>query len=353
MKRKILSAALAVSVAVTGIAGLTACTGGNDKAGGDYKSPAAVNVYAASAVTGASYFTARKDGGSGAHAAAANKFSVATGAGTYRSAYAAQGRPEEVNAVFDDFKTYLSMFENTLSGGGIDVKTTVPEQSDGDAAKRDDGELHAVKTVITVEDVEYVLYYTEKGTVTNKEIDGDETEITENTALYGVLVCGGNVYDVTGGRTVETETEDKNGVTETEREVTVEFTTLSPDGAKVCVKQSTEEENSEKETSYEYKIKDASGKTVSEYELKWEVENSKTEMSVEFTADGAEREFEISVRGENSLKAEYESDDGEKLSFTIDKNADGTYVFRYKNGYSEVVSLVAEPDTEKSQSVNP
>ena len=109
-----------------------------------------------------------------------------------------------------------------------------------------------------------------------------------------------------------------------------------------------EEENGAKETSYEYKIKDASGKTVSEYELKWEVENRKTEMSVEFTADGAEREFEISVHGENSLKAEYESDDGEKLSFTIDKNADGTYVFRYENGYSEVVSLSSAPVTEKS-----
>ena len=347
MKRKILSAALAVSVAATGIAGLTACTV-SDKAGGDYNSPAAVSVYAASAVTGASYFIGRGEGGAGAYTAAANKFSVAAGAKTNQSAYAAQGRPEEVNAVFDDFKTYLSMFENMFSGGGLDVKTTVPEQADGEAAKREDGELHAVKTVIAVDNEEYILYYTEKGTETNEVVDGDETEITENTALYGVLVCGGNAYDVTGGRTVETETEEEDGVTETEREVTVEFTTVSPDGAKVCVKQSVEEENGEKETSYEYKIKDASGKTVSEYELKWEVENRKTEMSVEFTDDGAEREFEISVHGENSLKAEYESDDEEKLSFTIDKNADGTYVFRYENGYSEVVSLSSEPVTEKS-----
>lgn len=306
MKKKVLLALTTIMLAVS-VVGLVGC---NHPETPTTKRASAKEIYSMSAVAGANYL----EGGNNI----AQSFAMAT-EGT--------SRPSVVDAIFDDFKTYLKMFENMLANGGFNIKTSTPSvETDGEYGQ------YAVKMEVEVLGDKYVMYYTEKGTETNTEIDDDETEITENTKLEGVMVRNEKVYQVTGSRVIETEGNEK--------ETKITFTTTDETGAKVKMVQELEEENGEQEMSYGYEIYDASNNKVTEYEVEWEVENHKTEMSVEFMSNGVKKEFEVTKVSETKLEVEYEEGNNAKVKFTIEyNNSNGSYTFKYANGYSEIVKL--------------
>lgn len=333
MKKKVLMVAMTTALVATSVAGLTGCFNAETPTTTNKKATAQ-DVFSLSAVSGATYLGHEQAGANGlAGALASADFT----------------RPNGItDEVVEDFKTYLTMFDDMLSNGGFDIKVSDPTLEDGKYAVKEEKEdgtrvLHGTKMEVNVAGDKYTMFYTE----TKKngvEVDEDDmNEVKEATSLEGVLVRGEEVYNVVGGREVETETEEG----ETETETTITFTTKAVDGSSVTVVQSLEEETenskTEKETTYEYTIRDAQGKIVNRYEIEWEVEDGATEMSVEMNGV----EYEIKMVSENKFVVEYENGNKE-VEFRIEKVAEGKYNFVYGNGNVEevVIDAPAEPSPE-------
>ncbi len=326
MKKKLLTTLAVTAIAATSLVGLTGC---NPKAAPTNKKVTAQDIFSMSAVSGASYLG--QSGSAGASALAETTASTFT-------------RPNGItDSVVEDFKTYLVMFEEMLENGGFDIQVSAPTGEDGKYAIKEvkDGEnvLHSTKMAVNVAGDKYVMYYTE---ITNsgKIVDKDDiNEVKEKSTFSGVLVRGEEAFAIYGMREVETEVEDG----ETETEVSITFTTKSADGSYVTIKQSVEEETengvTETETSYKYKVVNSAGVTVSEFEIEWEVEDGKTEMSVEFNGV----EYEIKKVGENKFRVEYENGKRE-IKFNIEKVGENTYNFVY--GQGNVEEVVITPTAE-------
>lgn len=333
MKKKILMVAMTTALVATSLAGLTGCfNAGNQHT--TNKKATAQDVFSLSAVSGATYLSHKQAGATGAMGAlAAADFTRSNGI---------------TDEVVEDFKTYLTMFDDMLNNGGFDIKVSDPTLEDGKYAVKEEKEdgtkvLHGTKMEVNVAGDSYTMFYTETkkdGVIVDED---DMNEIKEETSLEGVLVRGEEVYNVVGGREVETETEEG----ETETETTITFTTKAVDGSSVTVVQSVEEETengkTEKETTYGYTIRDNNGKIGDRYEIEWEVEDGATEMSVEMNGV----EYEIKKVSDNKFLVEHER--GEKeIKFTIEKVEEGRYNFIYASGNVEevVIDAPAEPSPE-------
>ena len=288
--------------------GLMACDIGGKNTG----SKTEVNtkdVYAVSALSGVNYLSATEKGGAaeGQTPATARPVSVTD---------------EDVYGI----KDCLTMFDNVISGGGI--QQTVEKNTDAEGEYAD----YKFVMTITVPGNETVkMYYNEVEAKTEREIEDGEEEVEVSTTLRGIMVFAGAEYEVSGEHKVETEGNEK--------EESVEFTTKSKDNPLnyVKIKQSVEEENGESEIEYEYEIYE-NGKKVREFELEIENENGKTEISLDVKTNG--------VQGKTKYKIVKGEKDGEfTIKYTVNaaknnikaERTETGYKFTYGNGYSEVI----------------
>ena len=300
--------------------GIVACANSGNKGGG--KTATSKDVYALSAIAGASYLT-HLDGVSAQSAGGTLAIS------SFAADKTATARPDEyTDESVTDIKNCLTMFETTLAGG---ISHTVGKNEETDC------ELSEYNFVMTVElnGASAKVYYNEVYTKTETEIDEEDgtEEFEESTYLTGVIVYGDETFNVYGKREVEKEDD--------ETEYSIEFITKKDDKNYVKVSYETETERNETETSYEYEIV-VNGKKVTETELSFEEKNGKTEIKFELESRGAagKTEYKI-VKKDGSDKFEIRAEfNGRKSYITAERTADG-YTFTYSNGYREALPFAS------------
>ena len=319
-KRNKLLAIIGSLVSVTALSfGIVACANSNNNGG---KAAASKDVYALSAIAGASYLTHLDD----VSAQSAGKtFAISS----FAAEKTATVRPDEyTDESVDDIKNCLTMFETTLEGG-ISYTVGKNEETDGEFA-----EYNFVMTV-RLSGASAKVYYNEVYTETETEIDEEDgtEEFEESTYLTGVIAYGDETFNVYGKREVEKEDD--------ETEYSIEFITKKDDKNYVKVSYETETERNETETSYEYEIV-VDGKKVTETELSFEEENGKTEIKFELESLGATGKTEYKIVKKDGLdkfeiRAEF---NGRKSYITAERTAEG-YTFTYSNGYRETLPFAS------------
>lgn len=308
-KKRIISIICAVALVATLATVLAACGTKGDGAtkGTPTAKVNAKDVYALSALTGAEYLEKTESGASGA--AEATRPSVISA--------------EDVKGM----KDCLTMFDNVLSGGGINQ--TVEANSDTDGLYKD----YPFVMTITVGNTGIVakMYYKEISTVTETEIDDGVEETEVSTTLAGIMVLDGNEFEVIGKKEVETEGNEK--------ETSIEFTTKSRTNPYnyVKIEQSVEEENGAVEIEYEYKIYENNRK-VREFKLEIEEENGRTQVSFKMKVENTFEDIEFKiVKGDVDGKFKIKYENGKVKSFIDVERVDGGYNLVYGNGYSEII----------------
>ena len=320
-KNKFLTIIGSLVLAAALSSGIVACA--NSGKNGGAKAAASKDVYALSAIAGASYLTHVDD--VTVRSAGNGSFVISS----FASEKTATARPDEyTDESVTDIKNCLTMFESTLAGG---ISHTVGKNEETE------GELAEYNFVMTVEinGASAKVYYNEVYTETETEIDEEDgtEEFEESTYLTGVIVYGDETFNVSGKREVEKE--------EDETEYSIEFITKKDDKNYVKVSYGTETETNEKETSYEYEIV-VNGKKVTETELSFEEEDGKTEIKFELEnhASAGKTEYKI-VKKDGSDKFEIRAEfNGRKSYITAERTAEG-YTFTYSNGYRETLPFAS------------
>ena len=180
MKKSFISLGIAGTMLATALA-FTGC-------GEPQSTTMSVNdIYAMSMVTGVNFLTENQP-------SSANQFSVNL-------------TSESKQTIL----TYVDMFDNVLNNGGIHpviTDVTSEEQNFQDYSK---------KMSITLGQDTYTMYYNETVKGTEVEYVVIETGTETESVLQGIVVLENSTFNVIGGR--ELETEEENGVTETETKV--------------------------------------------------------------------------------------------------------------------------------------
>lgn len=230
----------------------------------------------------------------------------------------------------ESLKQYVSMFENILNNGGIHPIIT-------DNSMDETYQEYSKKMSITLGNDVYTMYYNETIKGTDTEYDEDEIETQTNSILQGIVVMNDVTYNVIGGR--EIETEEENGKTDTETEVTIIITpeeisvdqnqnlsSIDTKNFNDCVKIKQEIENNE--VCYEYTTR-ANGqeKTTS---IGWENECGKEKLEVELEENNEEIEYEITKLAENKFRIQHEYGNSE-FEGTMEL-VNGEWKFRNRNG---------------------
>ena len=228
-------------------------------------------------------------------------------------------------------KNCLGLFDGFINNGKIQHNTEKNTSTDE--------ELKDYNFVMTISlfnsNNSIKMYYTEKETLTNKEIDDEGEEIKTSTTLEGIMIFENSKYDVVGKREIEEEVDEK--------EVSVEFKTISRVNSQnyIEVSKSIEEEINEHEVEYEYKIY-VDGKLKQATELEFEKENDKVELEFKLK-DLSNNQYNKTVyklrkgQTENTFIVEFNLN-GEKETINIEKTTTG-YIFTYSNGYIENVNI--------------
>lgn len=194
-------------------------------------------------------------------------------------------RPESISEADEkNLTTYLGMFDEILQDDSISHTTSRVTSNDPERYHNYKNKMNITIPTITNQIREYILYFTETNTENNRDVQ--EHEVNISSTLTGKLVIIGDEYDVIGTREVEI---NEKG----ERETEIEFTTVSPSGNEVIVKQTIEED----EIEYEYHIEEHPNSDC-EFVLK--------AMHVETSKENEERE----------LYLEFESKNGSALRIT-------------------------------------
>lgn len=342
MKKKILALFVTAALAGTALATLAACggngggtgdLGGNGGVGGEGTSveAGARNAYGIGAVTTAKLL-AGGIAGTNAMLSAASQEGAADGAG--QGAQEAAGEFDEYFRMLDcfldedAFRTTVS--ENTDEGFAFDYKMTVEgELLDGTA-------------------VSHTMYYSEEsvGAVSDDDDDHDdddrdENEHTEAYRLTGVMVLDGVSYDMSGYRSVETESEHN----ETEQSEELWIRATDPQNARNYVQMDleteTEEEggSAEQEREYVYSVY-ADGKLTERTNVDFETENedgaAETEYTLGILRDGVRSYYEVEraerESGSVTIGVRYRLGNGESGRFVVTQTADGEYVYRTDDG---------------------
>lgn len=337
MKKKILALFVTAALAGTALATLAACggnggstggLGGNGGVGGEGTSveAGARSAYGIGAVTTAKLL-AGGIAGTNAMLSATSQEGAAGGAG--------QGAQEAAG----EFDEYFRMLDCFLDEDAF--RTTVSENTD---------EAYAFDYKMTVEGelldgtaVSHTMYYSEEsvGAVSDDDDDRDENEHTEAYRLTGVMVLDGVSYDMSGYRSVETESEHN----ETEQSEELWIRATDPQNARNYVQMDleteTEEEDgsAEQEREYVYSVY-ADGKLTERTNVDFETENedgaAETEYTLGILRDGVRSYYEVEraerESGSVTIGVRYRLGSGESGRFVVMQTADGEYVYRTDDG---------------------
>lgn len=242
------------------------------------------------------------------------------------------------DAEIEEVKAQLAILENYMGDNA-------PVVIEGAVASGDVyfGEYEYFMTITTKDmhgnDNVYSMYFNQTKTGEKTEYDDDDRapsgsvdfEFEEEFAINGILVSGENVYALEGKKESETETED--GVTETES--SYKLIVKKSEREYIVFEQSVEEEASESEQEYTYKVY-VDGRCVKEFSL--EFENELNESEIEMTTIENGNYFTVSyeseiVNGKERIKAEV-TKDSKIVEVIITVEGSGTEEDPYRHIYT-------------------
>ena len=290
--------ALALSAALT--FGAVACSGNKDDKKSQAPSTSAQDVYATSALSGASYLSASGASSVGRASAAVNSTSIEINAPAFN-----------FEGVAPKIKDGLELVDSLLAGN-VSEKIEINTEKDGEFA------AYTYLMTVTVDGKEVArMYFNETSTKTETEQDDDdyESKTETSTTLEGVIVKGDKKYEVVGKKELEVEGDEK--------EFSVEFRTKADENNYVEFSYESEKDENSLETSYTVKIV-RNGKVLQETELEYETENGKTEVELSFKAFKGIK-FKISKDDVN--------DNVFRLSYIIGESSFNVTVTKTETGY--------------------
>lgn len=347
MKKKHCLLTLALTgVAALSLAGFVGCNGGKEAANNADAAQAGTflgmksteSVYGVAAVTTAKLLKADFGSAEGAESLAAVSD---TGA-------------DKAQAELGDFNRYFNMLDGFLDKAA--TKTVVEKNPVEDGALAEyEFKLTVTGRDATGKEVGHVVYFSETAgePVTRNDTDRDgetETVVSTEYALEGAVDMGTDdagepiYYYMTGTRTELEITETDGRETETERTSSLVMkasATAGDESDYVLLTHTQTEESEEGETEseslYTYRIF-ADGRAIETTTVEFETEEEHGEREAEYTVSftsGASRgiytiERETKNNGEE-IVVEYLID-GTAGTFTIVKNADGTYRYHFAEG---------------------
>lgn len=292
--------------------GLVACDSGTG--GGSNNTTAtqkARNVYAYSAVVGATFFS-----------------SLPTTSVLNTCALMTTETSELSSDVKNELAAGLKMFDELLESG--DISITIGRRPNEET----DYIAYNFKMTVTIPNSEHTFtiyfseYKKEEGGYSNSAISNPNEEIEYSTKLSGVVVYGDDTYSVEGKR----EYEQGEGETESE----IEFKIYKDDSNYVKLSQGTETGLNKSETEYELEAV-LQGNTIFKCEIEFEVENGQLELEFEIEqATGvtvSEREYKIkpgATSGTYIITYEDETNNS-KVTINATKNTNGSYTFVVSN----------------------
>lgn len=289
--------ALALSAALT--FGAVACSGNKDDKKSQAPSTSAQDVYATSALSGASYLSASGASSVGKASAAVNSASIEINAPAFN-----------FEGVAPTIKDGLELVDSLLAGN-VSEKIEINTEKDGEFA------AYTYLMTVTVDGKEVArMYFNETSTKTETEQDDDYESKTEtSTTLEGVIVKGDKKFEVVGKKELEVEGDEK--------EFSVEFRTKADENNYVEFSYESEKDENSLETSYTVKIV-RNGKVLQETELEYETENGKTEVELSFKAFKGIK-FKVSKDDVN--------DNVFRLSYIIGESSFNVTVTKTETGY--------------------
>ena len=273
----------------------------------------ATNAYALGAVTAASLLT---EGG------------VLSGAAL--SSDAADGMKEDVKG----FSDYFEVLDAFLNDGALNV--TAEDVPNGEYSTR----LTVEGALPGGEKVSYTMYYTETESFSHEETEEDEHETRVAYSLEGEMEMEGVVYELTGYRMSETETEGREQETSEELWIMARDPAQAGDYVRMDVETEEEEEDGEEEHSREFVYRVyRDGKLAEQTSVEFETEDERgereTEYEVTILKEGKKSRFEVEREekrnGASVIEVKYSGADGSG-TFTIVKRADGTYLYEFDDG---------------------
>lgn len=290
--------ALALSAALT--FGAVACSGNKDDKKSQAPSTSAQDVYATSALSGASYLSASGASSVGRASAAVNSTSIEINAPAFN-----------FEGVAPKIKDGLELVDSLLAGN-VSEKIEINTEKDGEFA------AYTYLMTVTVDGKEVArMYFNETSTKTETEQDDDdyESKTETSTTLEGVIVKGDKKFEVVGKKELEVEGDEK--------EFSVEFRTKADENNYVEFSYESEKDENSLETSYTVKIV-RNGKVLQETELEYESENGKTEVELSFKAFKGIK-FKVSKDDVN--------DNVFRLSYIIGESSFNVTVTKTETGY--------------------
>lgn len=238
----------------------------------------------------------------------------------------------------EEVKAQLSVLENYMGENAIKIEQSAPAEDDEYYG------VYEVKMVASTKNLEgeaqvYTMYFNQTETKNEDKVDKDdhkdeskwEYETEQEFALEGIVISGENVYQMSGKKEVETETED--GVTESE--TSYEMTVRGDNGEYIVFEQSYEEEEGETEQKYEYKIYN-NRELVKRFELEFENENNEQEIEMKSYENGQvfRCKYEKKTRnGKDYIQAEVMKDD-RMIEVFITVEGSGTEEDPYRHVYT-------------------
>ena len=291
--------ALALSAALT--FGAVACSGNKDDKKSQAPSTSAQDVYATSALSGASYLSASGASSVGKASAAVNSASIEINAPAFN-----------FEGVAPKIKDGLELVDSLLAGN-VSEKIEINTEKDGEFA------AYTYLMTVTVDGKEVArMYFNETSTKTETEKDDDdyESKTETSTTLEGVIVKGDKKFEVVGKKELEVEGDEK--------EFSVEFRTKADEDNYVEFSYESEKDENSLETSYTVKIV-RNGKVLQETELEYETENGKTEVELSFKAFKGIK-FKISKDDVNANVF--------RLSYIIGESSFNVTVTKTETGYN-------------------
>ncbi len=232
----------------------------------------------------------------------------------------------------------LAVLENYMGENAITVEQGAPAEDDEYFG------VYEVKMTVSTKNLEgevqsYTMYFNQTETRNEDKVDKDghedeskwEYETEQEFSLEGIVISGENVYNMTGRKEVETETED--GVTESE--TSYKMTVSGENGEYIVFEQSFEEEEGETKQKYEYKIYN-NRELVKRFELEFETENNKQEIEMKSYENGQvfQCKYEKKTRnGKDYIEAEVMKD-GRMIEVFITVEGSGTEEDPYRRDYT-------------------
>lgn len=238
----------------------------------------------------------------------------------------------------EEVKAQLAVLENYMGDNAINIEQSAPAEDDEYYG------VYEVKMVASTKNLEgetqvYTMYFNQTETGNKTEVDKDghkdesrwEYETEQEFALEGIIISGENVYDMTGKKEIETETEDGK----TESETSYEMTVRGDNGEYIVFEQSYEQEEGESEQKYEYKIYN-NRELVKRFELEFETENNEQEIEMKSYENGEvfQCKYEKKTRnGKDYIEAEVMKD-GRMIEVFITVEGSGTEEDPYRHVYT-------------------